>query len=460
MSVVTRRSPHSPETTDPEAPKKAPAVSNSPPTSTLYPVLYGLALGLLIALGIAIAAFVLGLVSVNRGLPIVTTAGSCTECTCNWSAEGQILNCTNGTNSGPVDTVAGTANQVTSSCTLGTCTLSTPDPFIPPGEVILGGNSTRGPLITIYGTLPGTSANSNLLVKTLINQQTTTPGATGAQNMFSSNIAAYVANTDNVTYTAAVFGQQIAVTYGGQGGITGTLVGQQILNQVNGSSFGTIESSVALLAGGMQSQATTSSAGTVNNVIGVQILGPNSTNIVVENNYGLVIEHQNMGQTLNYMIWLATIGTSSGSGIVWAGATTPASPVCNLYYGGHGPQTDFPFTALAYAGTQTANFTLGAASVVGSGASATCTTGHVCDSVSGTITLTAGSSISATGPFLTIDLMVSRTNDPNCDIDIYTTGSGLFSSYYPTTGQTTVTLTSTSNLSSTTYTIWYLCGGI
>ena len=52
MSVVTRRSPHSPETTDPEAPKKAPAVSNSPPTSTLYPVLYGLALGLLIALGI------------------------------------------------------------------------------------------------------------------------------------------------------------------------------------------------------------------------------------------------------------------------------------------------------------------------------------------------------------------------------------------------------------------------
>jgi hypothetical protein len=69
------------------------------------------------------------------------------------------------------------------------------------------------------------------------------------------------------------------------------------------------------------------------------------------------------------------------------------------------------------AGTGTATFTAGAAA--GSGFTApTCSTGHLCDSVSGTVSFTMGTGTTP-GVLLTVNLPFTRGHQPNCTGQVY-----------------------------------------
>lgn len=109
------------------------------------------------------------------------------------------------------------------------------------------------------------------------------------------------------------------------------------------------------------------------------------------------------------------------------------------------------------AGTGTATFAPQAGA--GTGATAVCATSHVCDSFSGEVTLTSGSvGTPATGSQLIITLPITRTNQPNCAVDVYggTTFLGI------TKTQTTSTITISAGVAltfATTYTVDYVCGG-
>ena len=182
------------------------------------------------------------------------------------------------------------------------------------------------------------------------------------------------------------------------------------------------------------------------------------------------------------------IGSSSGSGIIngtgnsFLGANTGANGDYN-YCTGIGFQAtctsanqlvigaasfientlsygNAQFTA--YAGSDTATFTLGNSSIVGAGSpSAACQTSHICDSASGTIQLVTGTGVTLAGSFLTVQTIATRTNQVNCVYNMYTTTGGQITNFYATMFTTGFIMVSSSALaSSTTYHIGYWCGGI
>lgn len=59
--------------------------------------------------------------------------------------------------------------------------------------------------------------------------------------------------------------------------------------------------------------------------------------------------------------------------------------------------------------------------MIGTGGSVACASGHVCDSVSGEIAITVGSSVSAAGTLVTVYFADARTNTPNCTASLYST---------------------------------------
>ena len=111
--------------------------------------------------------------------------------------------------------------------------------------------------------------------------------------------------------------------------------------------------------------------------------------------------------------------------------------------------------SLAGAGTATLTPQTGA----GTGATAVCTTSHVCDGISGEVTLTSGSvGTPATGSQLIITLPVTRTNIPNCSVDVY--GGTTFLGITKTATTSTITVSAGVALTSgTAYTVDYVCGG-
>lgn len=95
----------------------------------------------------------------------------------------------------------------------------------------------------------------------------------------------------------------------------------------------------------------------------------------------------------------------------------------------------------------------------GTGATAVCATSHVCDSFSGEVTLTSGSvGTPATGSQLIITLPITRTNQPNCSVDVY--GGTTFLGITKTQSTSTITISAGVALTfATTYTVDYVCGG-
>jgi hypothetical protein len=120
---------------------------------------------------------------------------------------------------------------------------------------------------------------------------------------------------------------------------------------------------------------------------------------------------------------------------------------------------EIPFFASSN-GLNGGGFTLGSSTIVGTGASVACATSHVCDSISGEVTLTTGTGVSTDGLALSLSF-ISRTNKPACLVTSFKAASGtdISDNWSETTGG--VAISSNTNLaSSTAYTLRYLCGGI
>ena len=106
------------------------------------------------------------------------------------------------------------------------------------------------------------------------------------------------------------------------------------------------------------------------------------------------------------------------------------------------------------AGNGAATFAVGAGA--GTGATVVCLSGHICDNVGGTLTLTTGTSPAA-GAQLTITFSVARTYLPNCVFNI-TSGTALY--FANSTTSTAVANTAAALSASTGYTVGYVCTGV
>jgi hypothetical protein len=112
-------------------------------------------------------------------------------------------------------------------------------------------------------------------------------------------------------------------------------------------------------------------------------------------------------------------------------------------------------TAKYLAGNGTTTFT--AAAAAGSSPTVVCASGYVCDSISGTITLTTGTS-PTTGTLVTVTLPLTRANSPSCVVNIKGVSSANYSDSETTS---TVVFSVTSALAAgTAYKLTYVCGGV
>ncbi len=103
--------------------------------------------------------------------------------------------------------------------------------------------------------------------------------------------------------------------------------------------------------------------------------------------------------------------------------------------------------------------TMAANSAAGSGATMVCAAGHVCDGVSGTVTLTTGTGLTV-GSLGTLSFPNSHTNDANCVVSVQLAGTGLVSSVGWSESTTSLTLTANAVLGAgTAYSVRYWCGG-
>lgn len=98
---------------------------------------------------------------------------------------------------------------------------------------------------------------------------------------------------------------------------------------------------------------------------------------------------------------------------------------------------------------------------IGTGGTAACATSHVCDPISGEITVATGTSVSGNAQ-VTVNMSVTaRTNIPNCFVSRFQLNSTTLvdATWTETTG--TLTINAVAALaSSSTYTVRYYCGGI
>ena len=124
-----------------------------------------------------------------------------------------------------------------------------------------------------------------------------------------------------------------------------------------------------------------------------------------------------------------------------------------------------PFT-VAVAGAETAQsvagsggMTLAAGTAAGTGATIGCASGHVCDGVSGTLTLTTGTA-TTTGTVATLTFPFVHVNNANCVVNATLAGSGAVNAVEWSETTTALTLTADAALTAGTgYSVRYWCGG-
>jgi hypothetical protein len=155
----------------------------------------------------------------------------------------------------------------------------------------------------------------------------------------------------------------------------------------------------------------------------------------------------------------AVINGTSGSGtsglLVESGGSSPAAV---LTVSGSGNTTAAGFVSGKFLlGSST--MSLAANAGAGTSPAIACATSHVCDGVSGTVTLTTGTS-TATGTLATLSFPNTHTNNANCVVTPTLSGTGLVTTISWTESTTTLTLTANAALTaSTAYQIRYWCGG-
>ena len=174
----------------------------------------------------------------------------------------------------------------------------------------------------------------------------------------------------------------------------------------------------------------------------------------------IFFQNGNTGLNAGAGVNAVAINNTSGSGtaglIVYGGGSS--SSTAELTVTGSGNVTANGFVAGKYAlGTGTMALAAGAAA--GSSPTIACATSHVCDGVSGTVTLTTGTS-PTTGTLATLTFPSAHTNQANCVVSLQLSGTGLISNVSWSESTTALTLTANGALTaSTAYSVRYWCGG-
>jgi hypothetical protein len=156
-----------------------------------------------------------------------------------------------------------------------------------------------------------------------------------------------------------------------------------------------------------------------------------------------------------YAVCLNCAANSGTSGLLVQNGASSPSTVLTVTGSGNTTATGF-VQGKFMIGSGTMTLTAGAAA--GTSPSIACATSHVCDGVSGTVTLTTGTS-PTTGTLATLGFPNTHTNQANC---IVTTQSASAVITTNTWSESTTALTITANTAptaSTAYTIRYWCGG-
>lgn len=180
------------------------------------------------------------------------------------------------------------------------------------------------------------------------------------------------------------------------------------------------------------------------------------------NNLDRLVLFQNGQTTLNSGAGAGAvaINNTSGSGtgglVVYGGGSNYAT--AELTVTGSGNVTANGFIAGRYA-MGSGTMTMAAGSAAGSGATMACASSHVCDGVSGTVTLTTGTS-PATGTLGTLTFPNTHANQANCVVGVQLAGTGIVGSVSWSESTSAVTLTANSALAAgTVYSVRYWCGG-
>ena len=163
----------------------------------------------------------------------------------------------------------------------------------------------------------------------------------------------------------------------------------------------------------------------------------------------------NSGAGANATVVNGSTGSGTGGLLVESGGSSPAA-VLTVTGGGNTTATGF-IAGKFLIGSGTMTLTAGAAS--GTGPTIACVSSHVCDGVSGTVTLTTGVG-PTTGTLATLGFPNTHTNQANCVVSPTLSGTGLVTSITWSESTTALTLTANTALTaSTAYQIRYWCGG-
>jgi hypothetical protein len=163
----------------------------------------------------------------------------------------------------------------------------------------------------------------------------------------------------------------------------------------------------------------------------------------------------NAGAGANPVVINGTTGSGTAGLLVENGGSSPSAV---LTVTGSGNTTAAGFVAGKFMlGSSTMSLT--ANSAAGSGPTIACTTSHVCDGVSGTVTLTTGTS-PTTGTLATLGFPNTHSNYANCVVTPTLSGTGIVTSISWAESTTALTLTANAALAaSTAYQVRYWCGG-
>jgi hypothetical protein len=163
----------------------------------------------------------------------------------------------------------------------------------------------------------------------------------------------------------------------------------------------------------------------------------------------------NAGAGANPAVINGSTGSGAGGLLVESGGSSPAA-VLTVTGSGNTTATGF-LSAKFMIGSGAMNLAAGAAA--GTSPTVACATSHVCDGVSGTVTLTTGAS-PTTGTLATLSFPNTHTNQANCVLTPTLSGTGFITSVTWTESTTALTITANAALAaSTTYQLRYWCGG-
>ncbi len=156
-----------------------------------------------------------------------------------------------------------------------------------------------------------------------------------------------------------------------------------------------------------------------------------------------------------YAVCLNCASSSGTSGLLVQNGAASPSTVLTVTGAGNTTATGF-VSGRFFIGSSTMTLTAGAAA--GTSPSIACAANHVCDGVSGTVTLTTGTS-PTTGTLATLGFPNTHSNYANCLVSTESSSAVITSNTW-TESTTAITITAnTAPAASTAYTVKYWCGG-